>query len=294
MKEGHMDVASYFNDIKKIIAKGGPDTSDYSYVKSIPDMSGVTLEEEANIHEILAPILDIKSLLGYTFQKPRGYAGDFELIERIYNKWTSDDAKFQRWDTLYHELESSKAVRNRKKYFIQELSDLNDQKPAAKILNLGSGPCSDVYEYLISSPNNSLYIDCLDMDKNAIEYGECICDNFYKSINFINKNAFRFNPQQNYDLIWSAGLFDYFSDKLFVRLLNRMYALLSDGGEIIVGNFSPVNPSRSMMETFAQWYLHHRSESELTNLAIKAGISKHKIEVKSEELGVNLFLHAKK
>lgn len=289
-----MEVAEYFNGIKRIITNGGPEPSDYSYVKSIPDMADVTLEDEAKIYNVLSPILNVKSLLGYTFQKPHGYAGDFELIERIYSNWISDEPQFQRWDTLYHELESSKAVRNRKTYFINELTKLNCHQKFAKVLNLGSGPCSDLFEYLQSTRNNYLHFDCLDMDIDAIEYGQGICDNYYKNVNFINQNAFKYRPDKEYDLIWSAGLFDYFSDKLFVRLLNRMYVLLAEKGEIIVGNFSTDNPSRAMMETFAQWYLHHRSEAELINLAINAGIPEDKIVVRSEELGVNLFLHAKK
>ncbi len=289
-----MDVADYFKGIKKIISNGGPTPSDYEFVKSIPDMEGTTLEQEANIYKTLSPILDIKSLLGYTFHKPKGYAGDFELIDRIYRRWISNDDRFKKWDILYHELESSKAVRNRKEYFINEISRLNDTKKGSRVLNLGSGPCTDLYQYLDQTPNNTLKIDCLDMDINAIEYGEAVCDNYYKDITFINKNAFRFKPTIKYDLIWSAGLFDYFSDKLFVRLLNRMYSILNNDGELIIGNFSPANPSRGMMEVFAQWYLHHRNESELKNLAIKAGVKEDKIDVRSESLGVNLFLHLKK
>lgn len=289
-----MEASVYFNNIQKIIAKGGPTPSEYSYVKSLPDLSAISLKDEAEIYGILSPILNIKSLLGYSFQKPRGYAGDFELIDRIYNKWISDDKDFQKWDTLYHELESSKAVINRKKYFIDEISKLNNRKRSLEVLDLGSGPCTDLYEYLHKTKDNHLYFDCLDMDQSAIEFGQGVCDNYYENVSFINKNAFRYMPNKKYDLIWSAGLFDYFSDKLFVRLMNRMYKLLSTDGELIIGNFSTNNPSRQIMETYAQWYLNHRSEEELIDLAVKAGISLNKLEVRSEELGINLFLHAKK
>ena len=185
-------------------------------------------------------------------------------------------------------------MRNRKQYFINVVSRLNDSKAPAFVLNLGSGPCTDLYEYLYGVGQNHLHFDCLDMDVNAIEYSQVVCDNYYESVKFLHQNAFKYRPNRQYDLIWSAGLFDYFSDKLFVRLLNRMYALLAENGEIIVGNFSPDNPSRGIMETFAQWYLHHRTKSELVDLAKSAGISSNKIEVRSEELGVNLFLHVKK
>ena len=287
-----MEAKLYFDNIKKIISRGGPTSSEYTYIKTMPDLSSVSLEDEAEIYKVLSPILNVKSLLGYTFQKPRGYAGDFELIDKIYNKWVSDDENYQKWDVLYHELESSKAVINRKKYFINEISNLNSRKESLKVLNLGSGPCTDLYEYLRSTEENFLYFDCLDMDESAIELGEGVCDNYFEKISFLNKNAFRYKPEKEYDLIWSAGLFDYFSDKLFVRLLNRMYALLASGGEIIIGNFSTDNPSRGMMETYAQWYLNHRSAEELIELGIKAGISQNKLEVRSEELGINLFLHA--
>ena len=33
-----MEAADYFNDVKNIIAKGGPVPSDYSYVINVPDM----------------------------------------------------------------------------------------------------------------------------------------------------------------------------------------------------------------------------------------------------------------
>lgn len=289
-----MKAVAYFNNIEKIIANGGPRPSEYSFVKKLPDLSGITLKDEAKIYDILSPILNEDSLLGYTFQKPRGYAGDFELIDRIYNKWISEDDNYKRWDTLYHELESSKAVINRKAYFINEITKLNNKDKALEVLNLGSGPCTDLYEYLINTQENHLHFDCLDMDESAIEFGKGVCDNFFSDVSFVNKNAFRYMPDKQYDLIWSAGMFDYFSDKLVIRLLNRMYNLLSSDGELIIGNFSRNNPSRGMMETYAQWYLIHRSKRELSELAIKAGIPEGKIEVRSEELGINLFLHAKK
>jgi hypothetical protein len=70
-----------------------------------------------------------------------------------------------------------------------------------------------------------------------------------------------------------------------------MYNLLEKGGELVVGNFSTNNPSRGLMEVMLQWYLHHRDEEMLVELAIKAGIPAHKIRVNAEQTGVNLFLH---
>jgi len=288
-------ITEYFDRIKEMIERGGPEPSEYDFVKNIPIVTGITLRQEADIYKIISPILEVGSILGHTFQKPYGYAGDFELIDKIYTEWVSEDKRFQKWDKIYHNLECAIAVRNRKKYFIYTLNKFNLKNPYSKVLNLGSGPCTDLAEYLIGQKaNNKLKFDCLDMDPKAIEYGSTACDNFSDKVSFIEKNVFRFRAEYEYDLVWSAGLFDYFSDKLFVRLLNRMYGLLSDNGEMVIGNFSTENPSRAMMEVFAQWYLHHRDKELLKDLAIRAGISSSKITVRSEELGVNLFLHIKK
>jgi len=73
-----------------------------------------------------------------------------------------------------------------------------------------------------------------------------------------------------------------------------MCKLLEPGGELIVGNFSDNNPIRTMMEIYAQWYLIHRSKKELFGLAVRAGVPEEKIDVRSEKLGINLFLQAKK
>ena len=110
----------------------------------------------------------------------------------------------------------------------------------------------------------------------------------------MNKNVIRHTPDKKYDLIWSAGLFDYFKGKHFVYLLKKYYEFLKDDGELIIGNFNSENPSRRIMEILGDWFLYHRSEDELKKFAIQAGIPESKIEVFREPLGINLFLRVKK
>ena len=295
----HMDVAKYVELIEEVNRRGGPVPSEYETLKKITnklnELPTKTLETDMRLYKALSPAYDVNSMVGFSFIKPHGYAGDHELIDRIYSKWKSSDKKHHRWDELYHEMEATKAVRNRKDYFlalVSKLESINEGQPV--VLNLGSGPCSDLYQYLRKIPKTKVKFDCIDMDINAIEYASVVCDNYIDKINFIHKNAFRYKTDTKYNLIWSAGLFDYFSDKLFIRLTNRMYHLLQSGGELVIGNFSIDNPSRGLMEIILQWYLHHRSEEDLINLALEAGIERDKISVNSEEIGVNLFLHLKK
>ena len=297
-RKGHMEVARYIKELESIVKKGGPEKNEYNILKTIAtNLKDISLVEEEMFYKTFKPILDMNSIIGHTFMKPHGYAGDFELIDKIHLKQVSDDPFLQKWDNYYHEADSSTAVRNRKKYFITELNRINKNNEIydnTNVLNLGSGPCRDINEYFLRNDRSGVYIDCLDMDPSAIEYASVVCDNFVENINFINRNALRFKPDKKYNLIWSSGLFDYFSDKLFVHLVNRMYQYLRINGELIIGNFSTQNPGKDEMEVYGKWYLNHRDEETLIDLAIKSGITREKITVNSEETGVNLFLHLKK
>ena len=287
--------AKYIDVAKKIIKRGGPEVSEYEFIKQVPkEMSDSEMDIQLEIYNMLKPILDVDSILGHMFHKPYGYAGDFELIDRIYCQRNSTDKHLYKWDKLFHTVEGAEAVRNRKKYFKDLVNKISDKHESVRVLNLGSGPCRDLNEYLETYPKQQIKFECLDMDKTAIEYGKVVCDNFSDQIKFINKNALNFNPGYQYELIWSAGLFDYFNDKIFVRLLRRIYALVKSGGELVIGNFSTYNPSRVFMEVYGQWFLHHRNKETLIELAMKADIPRELIEVSQEDVGVNLFLHLKK
>ncbi len=104
----------------------------------------------------------------------------------------------------------------------------------------------------------------------------------------------RYKPFKTYDLIWSAGLFDYFKDKHFVFLIQKYINYLAEDGDYIISNFSTENPTRRLMEVLSDWYLNHRSQEDLYNIALRACIDKKYVFIDTEPLGVNLFLKIRK
>lgn len=291
------EITVFLNVLEKMIEAGGPKEHEYDEITKICDFlmqRKMTVKEEADLHDVLKPLITLDSMIGFSFLKPHGYAGDHELIDRMYQEWQSPNKLLYKWDKYFHYLNAAVAVRNRKEYLKNQILKTSSNEEYPLILNLASGPCTDLYEYFVENPGSNVKIDCLDLDANALEYGAAICDAYSEKIEYIHNNAFRYSTTKKYNLIWSAGLYDYFNDKLFVRLINRMYSKLADNGELVVGNFSPVNTTKGFMETLCQWYLHHRDEQKLTELAIKGGVPKHKIIINSEETGTNLFMHMMK
>ena len=280
--------------IQSLFDKYGPDDDDFHAVLEFVDQ--IKPEEVEEFRKAMQPILNPSTLIGFSFTKPFGYNGDFFIIEKIYQKYASPDPRYTKWDAFIHRLPVAIAVVNRKKLAKEILTDLNNQAngESKSVLILGSGPVTEVNEYLIETPNNHLMFDMIDLDQRAIDYAKNKNKAFLHFMRFQNRNVIRFVPDKTYDLIWSAGLFDYFKDKHFVYLIKKFYQHVNPGGEMIIGNFGFQNPSRKIMEILADWFLYHRSEEELIGFAQQAGIPSENVKIVKEPLGINLFLRASK
>ena len=216
----------------------------------------------------------------------------YEIIDRIYRQHVSTDPKLARWDRYFHTHAGPKAVRNRKDYFhvlLEQKLRTQGDRPL-EILVVGSGPGRDLQEFLAAHPDSRVNVECLDIDPRAIAHARELNREFADRMTFRQQNALRFRPTKTYDLVWAAGLFDYFSDHPFELLVRRLISAVASGGELVIGNFSTANPSRAYME-FGEWHLQHRSAETLEALALGCGISPGNIRVGSEPEGVNLFLH---
>lgn len=228
---------------------------------------------------------------GFVCLKPHGYAGDFEVIDRIYTGWLSPRDDLRKWDHYYHEQPAVQAVRNRLEYFRELVDARSSSSVSVSVLNIGSGPARDVGHCM--SQHENLSMVCLDQDEKANAYAKNLNDQCKGDLSFVQANAFRYRPDRRHDIVWSAGLFDYLDDNQFIFLLRRLYETVKPGGELVVGNFGPDNPSRNYME-FGQWLLKHRSIKELTSLGRQCESRVGQIRVEAESAGVNLFLRIEK
>jgi extracellular factor (EF) 3-hydroxypalmitic acid methyl ester biosynthesis protein len=232
------------------------------------------------------------TLHGMALLKKYGYAGDFMMIDRIYTGNRCNNSFFQSWDDYFQNHAAPRAVRNRKEFFKKLLQRKLAHNNSIQLLNVASGPSRDLLElYNSLNPGTQLKTTCVEMDNNAIVYSSELLKNYLQHIEFINRNIFKFDTEERFDVIWSAGLFDYFDDKAFVFILKKFKQWIKPHGEIVIGNFnSRHNPTRDYMELFGEWYLQHRSSEQLIALAIEAGFDENQVAVGCESEKVNLFL----
>lgn len=278
--------------LNQLVEKGGPLPHEYKEFAAI--VNNLEDEELEFFRAVMRESLNENTLIGHGYVKPFGYPGDFSLIHNIYREYVNPDQRYSNWDRFFQEQAGAHAVRNRKEYFLKRCAEIEKRDHKEKrVLILGSGPATDVNEYLQNNPDSKIHFDLVDFDQSAIDFAKSQNAQFKDSIDYFKINVLRFKPYQWYDLIWSAGLFDYFKDKHFVYMINKYYKYLTEGGEFIIGNFSNSNPTRRLMEVLSDWYLNHRSKNDLLRMAIEAKASADKVDVEMEELGVNLFLRIK-
>jgi extracellular factor (EF) 3-hydroxypalmitic acid methyl ester biosynthesis protein len=223
--------------------------------------------------------------------KPLGYAGDYLVIDWIYNHKTARSGKGKVFDEMFQNYEAARAVRNRKQYFIDKCATMVNGQPRFDLLDVGCGPCRDVIEALEATGKRNLFVKCVDIEPKAIAYAKRLLAKspMKEQVRLECANIFRYKTEDRFDLIWSAGLFDYLNDKTAAFLIKRLWGLLKEGGRIIFGNFGLDNPTRNGMELVTRWNLIHRSANDLVSICKQSSIDFSEIEIQSEELGINLF-----
>lgn len=289
--------------LRELIASGGPMPGEYAMMNRALRLLGDAVRARVIARDdVLAYAQDIThrhlqgTMQSRALGKKYGYSGDFEMIDAIYTLRSAPEAHLRRWDLYFHAQAAPVAVRNRKSYFHHLLDAHSESRPKSqmRVLNVASGPARDVREWVLENPDREVFFDCVDAEIHAIECARKLCAPFADRVEFYHRNVLRFLPAKGYELVWSAGLFDYLTDRSFVYLLKALMAVTRRGGEVVVGNFSDFNPSRDYMELMGDWVLQHRTRDHLRELALEAGAAPDSIDVQWEPEGVNLFLHIRR
>lgn len=258
--------------------------------------------------DVAGDLLKHGNLLLHARIKPRGYAGDFEMLEKICFERICDHPLGKLLDRYFQNQHAPQAVRNRTKIVAERIVAGCRTRGASPyhIVSIGSGPAIDVRwacEALDREQRQQLHATLIDLDPYALEHAEQHLRPWLPGtrLTISRQNLYRLwrckhlpAPAATADFIFCTGLFDYLTDADAARLLRTLWQWLSPGGKLLVFNFSPINPTRAYMEWTGNWYLTYRSEQQMHQLAALAGFREGQYNVAAEPLGVNLCLEVPK
>jgi len=229
----------------------------------------------------------------WSYEKPFGYAGDFKIIDDIYQNNPRTIGFDRLWDNYFQQLSATKAIRERKEAIKKVISGYikNNKGRKIRIMNLASGPAREIKDLLVSDlPDTFAQVefDCYDIDVRSIEYAKKLVNSPHK-VNFIQKNAIRLALKNDirreinstYDLIYSLGLFDYLDERPASRLVSNLRNILNPDGIMVIANVADKynNSSSAWMEWVADWNLIYRSKDEFKKIFLDAGFSSAELKL---------------
>lgn len=248
-----------------------------------------------------------------TYQKPLGYAGDYEMVNMILRDPLEGSSLFSKIiNSWFLSQRPAEAHRNRISYLTQlllrESHRVAQNGRIAKIFNLGCGPAGEVQNFLIQDAvcNQTSFV-LLDFNDETLKHTTKVLQDLKiklaretkievikRSVHQVLKDEKKSGArQQKYDLVYCAGVFDYLSDRICKRLMDIFYDMLEPGGVLVATNVDASNPSRNGMEYLLDWHLVYRNPTQLRALIPDQAPLGHS-SVKSDETGVNIYVEIRK
>jgi hypothetical protein len=261
----------------------------------------------SELWRVVGHILELGWLQNRARTKPRGYAGDFEMLARICDGWRCDHPLGRLFDRYFQSEAAPQAVRNRTQLMAERIAAQCQASEAPfHVVSVGSGPGEDLRraaEMLPAEARARLQATLLDIDPDALEFASQRLSSVLRpsQIRARRENLFRLAKNRRLQselagaqLVYCTGLFDYLNVPEGGTLLRTMWNWLAPGGHTLAFNFTLPNPTRTYMEWIGNWYLTYRTRDELAELAQVAGIPRTAFTLGVEAAGVNLYLHAAK
>ena len=262
----------------------------------------------------LHPLVLCAPFSNRTFEKPRGYAGDYEMVNMIIRNGLEGDSLFAKILHFWFVSQPpAKAHRNRIKYLADNIERESRRAArfgrAARIFNFACGPAAEIQEFVkTQSFRSQIDFTLADFDGETLEYirrtlqknppearSKLTIDFRKMSVLQLIKESRRTQDAEagRFDLVYCAGLFDYLPNNSCRELMNIFYEMVAPGGLLIATNVEPSNPLRFGMEYLLDWHLIYRNDKQMRDIRPDAA-DKTDICIRTDATGVNLFLEVRK
>lgn len=265
--EAHRHLAAN-NVLEGFIPLGKPLTTLFQ----LHEQAGTTQEliAASRVH----PLFQLTQQDPYTeraFQKPRGYAGDAVMMDYIY-KGAPEHGVSDLGAGIFQvttRVSMGLSVVYRKALLNAYINDTVSLHRPFRILSVASGHCRELVDTL--ALNDAFEGEFVALDADPLSCAEVARSYPSQKIIPIHANikdllTGQIEVGEKFDLIYSAGLFDYLAAPIAKKLIRTLIKKLSPTGRLLVANFVPASYGRGYMECFMDWQLIYRTTEQLREL----------------------------
>jgi extracellular factor (EF) 3-hydroxypalmitic acid methyl ester biosynthesis protein len=260
------------------------------------------------LRRVLWPYLIAGEFLRRSNLKPRGYAGDAEMMIMAYENAHVGTYVF---DQLMHkhgvETRAAEAVRSRRRLVPRMLREvaarLEDLPPRGfHFLSLAAGPASELEEIFCDAADAERFATTLlDQDPFALDLARETVRRVEAargarlSVRYVQDSVRTMIRTRDlgrvigrHHFVYSMGLFDYLSEPVARAVLAKTWEVVLPGGTLVAGNFHASTPTRYHMAYWGDWSLWYRTEETFMSLA--EGLDFASARIDFDETGCQMFL----
>lgn len=236
------------------------------------------VEKHVRPHPAVAVALE-SPFVHRCFSKPRGYAGDAVMLDFIYRHPANQALARQatpRGRALMDACLTTpapRAVRNRCRLLADEIDSVCIRNPRAEILSLACGHLREAEHSAALGAGTFKRFLAMDQDLESLamvarDHGPLGIKAQTGSVKTVITHGAA--ELGSFDFIYAAGLYDYLSDRVGVRLLNTLFSMLKPGGKVWIANFALNIDDAGFMEAIMDWWLIYRDAIALRTMADNA------------------------
>ena len=276
--------------------------------RDLEDVAGIRTDLVKSKQEWLRketdPYFSLSYFCNHARTWPRGYPGDYEVLEGIYRSVPLSSGIGYLLDLFFLNTTLAVAVKERLVTLREMLRSELVKRDKPRVLDIACGSCREVFELAPEIGSSGAEFICIDFDSDSLSFsGDRLSyTTILNQISFRRYNAIRMvNHERNerefghQDIIYSTGLFDYLTDDVLVKMIRALYELANPGGKII-SSFKDCNRYRTQIyHWFAKWdAFYQRTEKDCLRLFEEADIPMDELSVMRERSGVIMFFIVEK
>ncbi len=224
----------------------------------------------------------------WSFEKPRGYSGDAHLLDFIYGHRNVAEFVEQAsaiGQSIYgytKDASSSVAVRERRDILTKCVDDVADNRDrGAEILTIAAGHLREADASTALRDEQIQRWVAVDQDPLSVgsinrDFQGTVVQAIDGSVRGLLSDSYELGQ---FDLIYAAGLYDYLTRAVAVRLTRKCLRMLKPNGVFLFANFADDIRVDAYMETFMNWTLLLRSEADMWDI-INASTDRNSVEAK--------------
>jgi extracellular factor (EF) 3-hydroxypalmitic acid methyl ester biosynthesis protein len=274
------DVERALNPLIDILDAAGPERFTFELKEQLARLRDATGSEwsgsvmtQVREHQAIR-IARTCPIASHASARPRGYPGDAGLLDLLYqhpaHKPVFSDDVSRRVYAVCQNAKVARSVRYRRMLLADAIDHAAIAAQQASILSLACGHLREVeWSNALATGGVGRFVaaDQDELSLASIKRDYCAAMPVIEPVACSVRDILKGGGEKlgRFDLVYSAGLYDYLPKAVAEALTARLFTLLNPGGRLLIGNFGSGLDETAFMEAVMDWPLIWRSPEAIAD-----------------------------